>query len=102
MRNTLSTIGGDVWSDFVGGGSSPSDYTNEPSVTNPKNAQELGIDVSNGFQSSATFSPACTMMISSSQYQLNGADCTSNARFICMKPCMCTLVFIMLDVSCTH
>jgi hypothetical protein len=79
--------GGDVWSDFVGGGSSVADYANDPSVYNPKNAQELGIDISNGFKSGASYSQACTKMDSTSNYALEGADCSSNARFICIKPC---------------
>ena len=79
--------GGDVWSDFVGGGSSAADYTNDQSVSNPKNAQQLGIDVSNGFKSGASYSQACTKMDANSLYALDGTDCSSNARFICMKPC---------------
>ena len=74
----------------MGGGASAANYANDPSVTNPKTAQALGVDVANGFMSGASFSPACTMMMSSStpKYQLNGAACTTNARYICMKPCM--------------
>ena len=87
MRDKLSTIGGDVWSDFVGGGSSAADYTNDQSIPSPKNAQELGIDVSNGFKSSASYSQACTKMDAASEYQLDGTDCSSEARFICMKSC---------------
>jgi hypothetical protein len=89
LRYTLG-MGGvldDVWSDFVGGGSSAADYANDPSVSNPKNAQELGIDISNGFKSGASYSQACTKMDSTSLYALDGADCSSNARFICIKPC---------------
>ena len=87
--------GGDVWSDFEGGGSTAADYTNDPSVSNPKNAQELGIDISNGFKSGASYSQACTKMDSNSLYALDGTDCSSNARFICIKPCKHTqIVFI--------
>ena len=86
LRATLSIIGGDVWSDFVGGGSSAADYTNADPSPNAKTASVLGIDVSGGFKSGASYSQPCTKMDSGSEYQLDGTACSSNARFICMKP----------------
>ena len=86
MQNTLSglTTPGDVWSDFVGTGSDASSYEN--GEASPKNAQELGIDVSDGFKSGASYSGPCTKMDASSTYQLDGTACSSTARFICIKP----------------
>ena len=85
LQETLSglTTPGDVWSDFVGSGADASGYNNgEPT---PQNAQQLGIDASDGFKSGASFSGPCTKMDSSSNYQLDGTACSSTARFICMK-----------------
>ena len=82
LKHTLAdlTTPGDVWSDFEGTGSDASGYASDG-----QNAQALGIDVSDGFKSGASYSGPCTKMDSTSDYQLDGTVCTAKARYICMK-----------------
>ena len=83
LKHTLAdlTTPGDVWSDFTGTGSDASGYGN----ADGQDAQALGIDVSDGFKSGASYSGPCTKMDSTSDYKLDGTACTAKARFICMK-----------------
>ena len=73
----------DVWSDFVGGGSTASDYTNGASL--PVSLPYLKID--DEFIDGASYAGACVMMKGDFNYALDGEACSTVARFVCMKSC---------------
>ncbi len=73
----------DVWSDFVGGGSTAADYTN--SHSSPVSLTDL--KVGQWFVDGASYSEACVKMKGSENYNLNGESCTNTAKFMCMKNC---------------
>ena len=74
----------DAWSDFVGGGSSASDYNNgdnpAASATNLKVADHY-------FSTDASFTEACAIMKGAKDYSLTGEACTTEAKFVCVKSC---------------
>ena len=82
LRHTVSD-NADVWSDFVGGGSAASDYTN--SGTPPVSLTNLKVD--HEFMNGASYSESCVIMKGSQNYTLNGEACTTTAKFMCMKTC---------------
>ena len=73
----------DVWSDFNGGGSAASDYSNgaNPAVST------TDLKVTNQFSSDASFSDACAIMKGAKNYSLTGEACTTEAKFVCIKSC---------------
>ena len=74
----------DAWSDFVGGGSSASDYNNGD---NPA-ASATSLKVADyHFSIDASFSEACAIMKGAKDYLLTGEACSTEAKFVCVKPC---------------
>ena len=73
----------DVWSDFVGGGSAASDYTN--GASQPFSLTDLKID--DEFIEGASYAEACVMMKGNFNYALDGEACSTEARYVCMKSC---------------
>ena len=73
----------DVWSDFVGGGSTASDYTN--GASQPVSLTDLKIE--DEFIDGASYAEACVMMKGDFNYALDGEACSTEARFVCMKSC---------------
>ena len=73
----------DVWSDFVGGGSAASDYTNGASPA----VSSTDLKVTDHFGNGASFSEACVMMKGATNYSLTGEACTTEAKFVCIKSC---------------
>ena len=73
----------DVWSDFVGGGSSATDYNNGD---NPV-ASANNLKVADYFSIDASFSEACAIMKGAKDHLLTGEACTTEAKFVCVKSC---------------
>ena len=71
----------DVWSDFTGGGSTASDYTNGAAV--PISVPDLKIQ--DQFMDGASYSEGCVIMKGGQNYSLNGEACATEANFICVK-----------------
>ena len=78
LRHIVSD-GVDVWTDFVGGGSSATDYTNGVSVS------VSDLKVQDFFMQGASYAEACVVMKGSQNYSLNGEACSTEAKFVCTK-----------------
>ena len=83
----------DVWSDFVGGGSSASDYNNGD---NPA-ASATSLKVADyHFSIDASVSEACAIMKGAKDHLLTGEACTTEAKFVCVKSCK---FFLLLKLN---
>ena len=77
----MVTDNADVWSDFIGGGSAASDYTNGGS--SPISVPDL--KVQDEFIDGASYSESCVIMKGDQSYYLNGEACGTQAKFVCVK-----------------
>lgn len=69
----------DIWSDFVGSGSTATEYYNAIGNT----TEALNMDYA--WLSSASFGPPCVRMKKSGHYHLEPSACSGEAKFVCTK-----------------
>ena len=79
-----------IWSDFVGTGSTQSDYING----NSESSIHLGM--TQEWLDTASYGPSCVRMSATSDYLLEPVSCTEKAKFICVKD-TCPDGFVWFD-----
>ena len=70
--------GDPVWSDFVGAGDTSNDYVNEDQKTTTE------LEIHKAWKVTGAFGKPCVVM-SGNDYLMESAECSSQAKFVCVK-----------------
>ena len=71
--------GDPVWTDFVGVGDTINDYINEDQKTTTE------LEIHKAWKATGAFGKPCVVMVGGNDYLMESVDCSTQAKFICVK-----------------